>query len=94
MTLTKLDLVELVYEKLGNYPKRQVALMVDTFFDLIKEALANGDEVMLSGFGKFFRVYKKARPGRNPKTGEEITIPSHYTAVFHPSPVLRKKLNG
>ena len=94
MTLTKQNLVELVYERLEEYPKRQVAGMVEAFFDLIKEALVEGDSVLISGFGKFIKVYKNPRPGRNPKTGEEITIPGHYTVVFHPSPVLRKKING
>lgn len=94
MTVTKKDLVELIYEELEVYPRRRVEDILETMLEIMKDSLADKEAVVISGFGKFVPVHKNKRPGRNPKTGEVIDIPEHYTVSFRPSPVLRKKLNS
>ncbi len=90
--MTKADLVERVYERVG-FSKREAAQAVDAVFELMKEALERGEKVKVSGFGSFVVREKKPRKGRNPQTGEEIEISSRRVLVFRPSPVLRKVLN-
>lgn len=69
--MTKIEIVTNVYEKLG-FSKRECADIVDKFFEVIKETLADGENVKISGFGNFIVKQKKARRGRNPQTGDEI----------------------
>jgi integration host factor subunit alpha len=76
MTLTKAELADMLFEKVG-LNKREAKDMVETFFEEIREALEAGDSVKLSGFGNFQLRKKPQRPGRNPKTGEEIPITFH-----------------
>ncbi len=73
MALTKAEVAEHLYEKVG-LNKRDAKAMVEVFFEEIRETLENGDQVKLSGFGNFDIREKKERPGRNPKTGEDIPI--------------------
>ncbi|HLU15018.1 MAG TPA: integration host factor subunit alpha [Burkholderiaceae bacterium] len=87
-TLTKAELAELLFERVG-LNKREAKDIVDAFFDEIRESLANGDEVKLSGFGNFQVRDKPARPGRNPKTGEVIPIAARRVVTFHASQKLR-----
>lgn len=87
-TLTKADLAELLFERVG-LNKREAKDIVDTFFSEIRDSLANGEEVKLSGFGNFQVRDKPPRPGRNPKTGEIIPISARRVVTFHASQKLK-----
>lgn len=91
--MTKADLVEQVYEKLG-LPKRDSAELVDQTFELIKEVIVTEGKLKVAGFGVFEAKTKYARRGRNPQTGEELTITARRVLSFKPSPVLKARLNG
>jgi integration host factor subunit alpha len=88
MTLTKAELADMLFEKVG-LNKREAKDMVETFFEEIREALEAGDSVKLSGFGNFQLRKKPQRPGRNPKTGEEIPITARRVVTFHASQKLK-----
>lgn len=87
-TLTKAELAELLFDRVG-LNKREAKDLVDTFFEEIRDALANGVEVKLSGFGNFQVRDKPPRPGRNPKTGEVIPIEARRVVTFHASQKLK-----
>jgi integration host factor subunit alpha len=87
-TLTKAELAEMLFERVG-LNKREAKDMVETFFDEIRDALVGGEEVKLSGFGNFQLRNKPQRPGRNPKTGEEIPITARRVVTFHASQKLK-----
>jgi integration host factor subunit alpha len=87
-TLTKAELAELLFEQVG-LNKREAKDMVETFFDEIRSALERGESVKLSGFGNFQLRDKPQRPGRNPKTGEEIPITARRVVTFHASQKLK-----
>jgi integration host factor subunit alpha len=91
MSLTKIDVVESIYEKLG-IPKKDCARIVEGVFDIIKDDLIKGNEVMISGFGKWTVKAKKERKGRNPQTGEELKIDARKVITFRPSLILRDKM--
>ena len=86
--LTKAQLSDLLFEEIG-LNKREAKEMVDAFFDLISQSLVNGDDVKLSGFGNFQSRTKAPRPGRNPRTGEEIPIAARRVVTFHASSKLK-----
>src|SRR2546428_13409110 len=88
MTLTKAELADMLFEKVG-LNKREAKDMVETFFEEIRLALENGESVKLSGFGNFQLRNKPQRPGRNPKTGEEIPITARRVVTFHASQKLK-----
>ena len=88
MTLTKAELAELLFERVG-LNKRESKDMVEAFFEEIRNALERGEEVKLSGFGNFQLRDKPQRPGRNPKTGEEIPITARRVVTFHASQKLK-----
>ncbi|XZG69781.1 integration host factor subunit alpha [Chitinibacteraceae bacterium HSL-7] len=88
LTLTKADLADLLFDKVG-LNKREAKDMVEAFFEEIRSALAEGDTVKLSGFGNFQLRDKPQRPGRNPKTGEEIPISARRVVTFHASQKLK-----
>jgi integration host factor subunit alpha len=88
MALTKADMVERLFENHG-INKRDAKELVDQFFEEIKTALAQGDSVKLSGFGNFDLRDKNQRPGRNPKTGEEIPITARRVVTFKPGQKLK-----
>jgi integration host factor subunit alpha len=90
--MTKADIVETIYEKVG-YSRKESAEIVDLVFDLLKETLENGEKIKISGFGNFLIREKRSRKGRNPQTGEEIQISARRVLTFKPSQVLRKALN-
>ncbi len=92
-SLTKADLAERLYHELG-FNKREAKELVDTFFDSIRAALEAGDSVKLSGFGNFDLRDKKQRPGRNPKTGEEIPISARRVVTFKPGQKLRERVEA
>jgi integration host factor subunit alpha len=87
-TLTKAELAELLFEQVG-LNKREAKDMVETFFEEIRDALNRGDSVKLSGFGNFQLRDKPQRPGRNPRTGEEIPIAARRVVTFHASQKLK-----
>ena len=91
VTLTKADLVEALFEQIG-LNKRESADMVDAFFSVISDALVSGDDVKLPGFGSFEVKHKTARPGRNPRTGEEVMIPARRVVTFRASRILKDKI--
>lgn len=90
--MTKVDIVEAIYEKVG-FSKKEVTKIVETIFDLIKENLEKEDKIKISGFGNFVVRKKRARRGRNPQTGDDIEISSRRILTFKPSQVLRGSLN-
>jgi integration host factor subunit alpha len=92
MSLTKIDIVESIYTHL-DIPKRDCVRIVDSLFDLIKDDLGKGKDVMISGFGKWTVKAKKKRRGRNPQTGEDLTIDARRVVTFKPSTVLRDAIN-
>ena len=87
-TLTKAELAELLFEEVG-LNKREAKDMVETFFDEIRNALERGESVKLSSFGNFQLRDKPQRPGRNPKTGQEIPITARRVVTFHASQKLK-----
>jgi integration host factor subunit alpha len=87
-TMTKAELAEALFDRLG-LNKREAKDMVDGFFDEIRQALERGESVKLSGFGNFQLRDKPTRPGRNPKTGEEIAITARRVVTFHASQKLK-----
>jgi integration host factor subunit alpha len=91
-TLTKAELAEMLFERVG-LNKREAKDMVETFFDEIRGALERGHSVKLSGFGNFQLRDKPQRPGRNPKTGEEIPISARRVVTFHASQKLKSQID-
>jgi integration host factor subunit alpha len=91
--MTKADIIEGVYEKVG-FSKKESAEIVELVFDTLKETLERGDKIKISGFGNFQVRQKKARVGRNPQTGKEIEISARRVLTFRPSQVLKSALNG
>ncbi|MEF8794116.1 integration host factor subunit alpha [Thiohalorhabdus sp.] len=92
MAITKADLVEMLHDRIG-FSKKEARDLVETSLDEIRAALAGGEEVKLSGFGKFELRDKPPRPGRNPKTGDEVTISARRVVNFRPSQVLKARVN-
>jgi integration host factor subunit alpha len=92
-TLTKAELAELLFERLG-LNKRESKDMVEAFFDLIQKTLLTGDDVKMSGFGNFNIRRKAPRPGRNPRTGEAIPIKARNVVTFHASHKLKGVVQG
>lgn len=92
-TLTKAELAELLFEHVG-LNKREAKDMVETFFAEIRDALERGETVKLSGFGNFQLRDKPQRPGRNPKTGEEIPITARRVVTFHASQKLKSMVEN
>ncbi len=90
--MTKADIIENVYEKVG-FSKKEAAEIVEMVFDTIKETLERGEKIKISGFGNFIVRDKKSRVGRNPQTGEEIEISARRVLTFRPSQVLKNALN-
>jgi integration host factor subunit alpha len=92
-TLTKAELAELLFERLG-LNKRESKDLVEAFFDIVHRALVEGSEVKLSGFGNFSIRQKASRPGRNPRTGEAIPIAARQVVTFHASHKLKAIVQG
>lgn len=90
--MTKAEIVEEIYERVG-FSKKEAAELVEKVFDIIKETLARGEKVKISGFGNFVVREKNARKGRNPQTGQEILLEARRVLTFKPSLVLKNVLN-
>ncbi len=93
MALTKADIAERLFEELG-LNKREAKEMVELFFEEIKSSLERGEQVKISGFGKFELRDKKSRPGRNPKTGEEIPITARRVVTFRAGQKLKARVES
>ena len=93
MTITKNSLVNLLHDEVG-LSKREAKEFIETFFEVIKLELENGNDVKISGFGNFNLRDKAARPGRNPKTGEDVTISERRVVTFKSGLKLRSKLEA
>jgi integration host factor subunit alpha len=93
MSLTKADIADRLFEEVG-LNKREAKEFVDAYFETIRNALEDGDHVKLSGFGNFQLREKKQRPGRNPKTGEEIPITARRVVTFRPGQKLRSRVEA
>ena len=91
--LTKAELAEKLFEDLG-LNKREAKDMVDIFFDEIRDSLSRNEQVKLSGFGNFDLRDKRQRPGRNPKTGEEIPISARRVVTFKPGQKLKIRVEA
>jgi integration host factor subunit alpha len=91
--MTKADIVERIYEKVG-FSKKEATDVVESIFEIIKGRLENGEKVKISGFGNFVINAKRPRKGRNPQTGEEIVSSGRRVLTFKPSPVLKKSINS
>jgi len=92
MTVTKAHIVESLFAK-NLFTKGESAQIIETLFELIKQSLQDGDDVLISGFGKFSVKGKHQRRGRNPQTGEPMTLPPRRVLTFRLSSTLRDKIN-
>ena len=93
MALTKADMTEQLHDELG-FNKREAKELVEMFFEEVRAALESGENVKLSGFGNFELRDKSERPGRNPKTGEEIPITARRVVTFRPGQKLKARVDG
>ena len=93
MSLTKADIADRLFNEVG-LNKREAKEFVDAYFEIIREALERGENVKLSGFGNFQLREKNQRPGRNPKTGEEIPISARRVVTFRPGQKLRARVEA
>ena len=93
MSLTKADIADRLFNEVG-LNKREAKEFVDAYFEIIREALESGENVKLSGFGNFQLREKNQRPGRNPKTGEEIPISARRVVTFRPGQKLRARVEA
>jgi integration host factor subunit alpha len=93
MSLTKAEIANRLFDEVG-LNKREAKEFVDSYFEIIKNALEDGENVKLSGFGNFQLRDKKERPGRNPKTGEEIPISARRVVTFRPGQKLRARVEA
>ncbi len=93
MTLTKANLAESLFDEVG-LNKREAKELVELFYEEIKRSLEQGEQVKLSGYGNFDLREKKQRPGRNPKTGEEIPILPRRVVTFRPGQKLKARVEG
>jgi integration host factor subunit alpha len=91
--MTKAEIIDCVYEKVGGFSKKESAEVVEAVFETMKDVLSHGDKVKISGFGNFVVREKKERIGRNPQTGEPIPISARRVLTFKPSQVLKNVLN-
>ena len=93
MTLTKAEIVQEVYKN-HNLTKAKASEAVESFLRFSKDTLINGSDLLISGFGKFNVRDKKSRRGRNPQTGEDLTLDARRVVTFKPSGILRNRVNA
>lgn len=94
MTLTKAELVQQIYKTHPTLSKTQATESIEAFLRISKNTLINGSDLLLSGFGKFNVKDKNSRRGRNPQTGDELTLEARRVITFKPSGILRDKINN
>ena len=93
-SITKSDLIEKILTKIPQLSSKDVELSVKTLIDKVIDSLAKGDRTEVRGFGSFSVHYRKPRIGRNPKTGDSVSLPGKNAAHFKPGKVLRNKINN
>ena len=93
MTLVKADIVQTLLDQ-AEIPKQEAKTLVEAVFELMKETLESGEDVRISGFGKFYLRKKAPRKGRNPATGGDLTLNARRVIMFKSSRILREKMNG
>ncbi len=91
--MTKAEIVQAIYTKLGGFSKKEAADLVDLVFDTMKETLGRGEKIKISGFGNFVLRDKRQRQGRNPQTGDPIVITERRVLTFKASNILKTELN-
>lgn len=91
--MTKAEIIQAVYARLGGFSKKESAELVDLVFETMKETLGRGEKIKISGFGNFVLRDKRQRQGRNPQTGEPIVITSRRVLNFKASQILKQALN-
>src|SRR6188768_3924756 len=91
--MTKAEIVQAVYSRLGGFSKKESADLVDLVFETMKETLGRGEKIKISGFGNFVLRDKRQRPGRNPQTGDPIKISERRVLTFKASQILKQALN-
>ena len=91
--MTKAEIVQAIYARLGGFSKKEAADLVDLVFDTMKETLARGEKIKISGFGNFVLRDKRQRQGRNPQTGEPMMITERRVLNFKASNILKQGLN-
>lgn len=92
--MTKAEIVQALYSKVGGFSKKESADIVDMVFEMMKETLGRGEKIKISGFGNFVLRDKRQRPGRNPQTGDPIKISERRVLTFKASQILKQALNG
>lgn len=93
MTLTKLNIVDAIYNQLDLHKSKSIQV-IDSLLEIIKNTLEDGEDVLISGFGKFYVKEKGRRKGRNPQTGEDLMLGERRVVRFRCSGRLREKING
>ncbi|MBH44174.1 MAG: integration host factor subunit alpha [Gammaproteobacteria bacterium] len=93
MTITKNSLVDMIHDEVG-LNKREAKEFIEEFFEVIKELLEDGNDIKFSGFGNFILRNKKARPGRNPRTGEEVTVNERRVVTFKSGMKLKSQIEA
>ena len=93
MTLTKIQIVELIHNQIG-LPKNKSTETVETLIEVIKKTLASSEDILISNFGKFCVTEKKERKGRNPATGDDLMLEPRRVVIFRCSGKLRDKINS
>jgi integration host factor subunit alpha len=91
--MTKAEIVQALYTKVGGFSKKETADIVDLVFETMKQTLSKGEKIKISGFGNFVLRDKPQRPGRNPQTGDPIAISERRVLTFKASQLLRQALN-
>ena len=91
--MTKAEIVQALYSKVGGFSRKESAELVDLVFEMMKETLGKGEKIKVSGFGNFVLRDKRQRPGRNPQTGEAIRISERRVLTFKASQILKQALN-
>ncbi len=91
--MTKSEIAQAVYERLGGFSKKESADLVELIFETMKETLGRGEKIKISGFGNFVLRDKRERQGRNPQTGDPIVIDARRVLSFKPSQILKQSLN-
>ena len=93
MALTKAEIIESIHDQLG-LPKKNCADLFESLLEIMKSSLSEGEDVLISGFGKFCVKDKRERRGRNPATGNDMMLDKRRVVTFRCSSVLRNKING
>ncbi|HXX66798.1 MAG TPA: integration host factor subunit alpha [Polyangiaceae bacterium] len=91
--MTKAEIVQALYSKVGGFSRKESAELVDLVFEMMKETLGRGEKIKVSGFGNFVLRDKRQRPGRNPQTGKPISITERRVLTFKASQILKQVLN-